>query len=67
MSLMSPALAGRSLPLVPPGKPHDALIVLLIALGTCTLAKKADLKHCFSQVISGEVLLLSLCFVECWM
>ena len=53
MSLMSPALADRSLPLVPPGKPHDALIVLLIVLGTCTLAKNTDLKHCFSQVIPG--------------
>ena len=53
MSLMSPALADRSVPLVPPGKPHDALIMLFIVLGTCTLAKNIDRKHYFSQVISG--------------
>ena len=50
---MSPALADRSVPLVPPGKPHDALIMLFIVLGTCTLAKNIDRKHYFSQVISG--------------
>ena len=49
------------------GKPHDVVIVLLTALGTSTLAKNTDPEHCCSQVISGEVLFLSLCFVVCWL